>query len=291
MKAFADLHARGASVRLVCDCEEHLDALGAAGVASGAQLPAVLELCTAYRPFGAHVGVRRSPARTPEDAVRLARYACSREGVTVAGVMMYEAHVAGLPDDRFWIRAMKRRAGSALRAFRGEVTQALKDEEGALDLVNGAGTGSLASAVREEGLTEVTAGSAFFLPHLFDAYRGLPYEPAAFFALPVARRPAPGFVTVSGGGFAASGAADGSRLPRPYLPRGLTLTSAEGAGEVQTPLRVGAGAPALAPGAPVIFRHAKAGELCAHFPELLLIEGGAVVDRVKTYRGLGATLL
>ncbi|MHC4393566.1 MAG: alanine racemase, partial [Planctomycetota bacterium] len=32
MKAFADLHARGASVRLVCDCEEHLDALGAAGV-------------------------------------------------------------------------------------------------------------------------------------------------------------------------------------------------------------------------------------------------------------------
>ena len=42
---------------------------------------------------------------------------------------------------------------------------------------------------------------------------------------------------------------------------------------------------ALAIGDPVLFRHAKAGELCERFNELLLIQGGQVVDCVPTYRG------
>jgi D-serine deaminase-like pyridoxal phosphate-dependent protein len=55
---------------------------------------------------------------------------------------------------------------------------------------------------------------------------------------------------------------------------------------VQTPVRVPAGV-TLAPGDPLLFRHAKAGELCERFNELLLIEDGAVVDAVATYRGDG----
>ena len=38
-------------------------------------------------------------------------------------------------------------------------------------------------------------------------------------------------------------------------------------------------------------RHAKAGELCERFDSLLLVEGGAVVDEVPTYRGEGKTFL
>ena len=40
-------------------------------------------------------------------------------------------------------------------------------------------------------------------------------------------------------------------------------------------------------GDPVLFRHAKAGELCERFDELLVISNGRVVDRVPTYRGEG----
>jgi D-serine deaminase-like pyridoxal phosphate-dependent protein len=43
----------------------------------------------------------------------------------------------------------------------------------------------------------------------------------------------------------------------------------------------------LAPGDPLLFRHAKAGELCERFNELLLIAGGRVVDTAPTYRGEG----
>lgn len=54
-------------------------------------------------------------------------------------------------------------------------------------------------------------------------------------------------VTVLGGGYVASGIADPSRLPTPWLPTGLKLSSQEGAGEVQTPLH-GPAADALAVG-------------------------------------------
>ena len=55
---------------------------------------------------------------------------------------------------------------------------------------------------------------------------------------------------------------------------------------MQTPVRVPAGV-SLAPGDLLLFRHAKAGELCERFNELLLIAGGRVVDTVPTYRGDG----
>src|SRR5262249_5141874 len=100
------------------------------------------------------------------------------------------------------------------------------------------------------------------------------------------RRPGPGFVTCQGGGFIASGAPGPDRLPRPYLPAGLRLTGMEGAGEVQTPLVVPEGVE-VELGAPVIFRHAKAGELAQPFTTCLLVRGNRVEARVPTYRGAG----
>lgn len=97
-------------------------------------------------------------------------------------------------------------------------------------------------------------------------------------------------VTVLGGGYPASGAAGRDRLPEPYLPEGLRYDPLEGAGEVQTPL-LGAAADDLLIGDRVWFRHAKAGELCERFDELLLIEGDRVTAAVPTYRGEGRTYL
>jgi D-serine deaminase-like pyridoxal phosphate-dependent protein len=59
---------------------------------------------------------------------------------------------------------------------------------------------------------------------------------------------------------------------------------------VQTPL-IGQPADSLALGDRVWLRHAKAGELCERFSELHLIDGGAVIATVPTYRGEGQTFL
>jgi D-serine deaminase-like pyridoxal phosphate-dependent protein len=64
------------------------------------------------------------------------------------------------------------------------------------------------------------------------------------------------------------------------------LLGTEGAGEVQTPVR---GAAALRVGDRVWFRHAKAGELAERFDAIHVVEDGAVITSVPTYRGEGQT--
>jgi D-serine deaminase-like pyridoxal phosphate-dependent protein len=170
------------------------------------------------------------------------------------------------------------------------VSRVAREHEQELGFVNGGGTGSLARTAAAGAVTELTAGSGFYAPHLFDNYRSLALEPAAFFSLSVDRRPVGGVATLLGGGYVASGAAGRDRLPEPFLPGGLRFDSDEGAGEVQTPV-TGAAAYKLRVGDRVYLRHAKAGELCEHFNSLFLVEGDRVVDEVATYRGDGKAFL
>jgi D-serine deaminase-like pyridoxal phosphate-dependent protein len=184
---------------------------------------------------------------------------------------------------------MQRRSAAELAERRGAIVAAIR-EFCDLPIVNGGGTGSLESTAAEDAVTELSAGSGFYAPVLFDHYSRFSLTPAAGFALPIVRKPSVGVATALGGGYLASGAGDAARLPTPWLPPGLALDPEEGAGEVQTPL-LGPPAERLSVGDRVYFRHAKAGELCERFGLLHLIEGGEVVDIVPTYRGEGRTFL
>ena len=184
---------------------------------------------------------------------------------------------------------MQRASARELAARRAAVVAAVRDVA-PLRFVNGGGTGSLERTAAEDAVTEVAAGSGLFAPTLFDAYRAFRPRPAALFALPVVRRPGPRVATVLGGGYLASGVAGADRLPRPVLPAGLRLDGQEGAGEVQTPV-LGEAADALRVGDRVWFRHAKAGELCERFNEVVLVSGREVVAIVPTYRGEGKAFL
>lgn len=170
---------------------------------------------------------------------------------------------------------------------RRAVVDALRAEGLTIRVVNGGGSGSVTSTGRDSTCTEVTAGSGFLGAHLFDGYTRLPFRPAAFFALPVARRSDPDHLTCTGGGYVASGPPGLDRQPIVHAPAGLQPVALEGFGEVQTPFRVGPEAPALGVGDPVICRHAKAGELAERFTRYLLVRGDRVVDTAETYRGLG----
>jgi D-serine deaminase-like pyridoxal phosphate-dependent protein len=302
---------RGALARLVADEDtarritvmvDHTDQLDVVdAVASPRTRPAVrvcLDLDASLRLLDGrlHLGVRRSPVHSPADVRRLAEAVVGRPGFELDGLMAYEAQIAGVgdtPAGQPWkaaaIRAMQRRSAEELADRRPAAVAAIR-EIADLRFVNGGGTGSIETTRREEVVTEVTAGSGYYGPALFDDYSTFLPEPAALFALPVVRRPAPGTVTLLGGGYLASGPGDAARLPRPYLPAGLSLVGTEGAGEVQTPV-TGAAADRLAIGDRAWFRHAKAGELCERFDALHLLDGDEVVDAVPTYRGEGRTFL
>jgi D-serine deaminase-like pyridoxal phosphate-dependent protein len=180
---------------------------------------------------------------------------------------------------------MKRRSAAEIAERRAAVVAAVR-EVADVAIVNGGGTGSVHLTTREPVVTEITAGSGFYAPALFDRYSSFRLTPAAMFAMPVVRRPSGGVATLLGGGYLASGAAGADRLPEPHLPGGLRLDAMEGAGEVQTPV-IGAAAASLRVGDNVYLRHAKAGELCERFNSLYLLSGGEIVDEVPTYRGEG----
>lgn len=295
LAALRSLHESGKTVRLVVDSRETIERIDAAMQGVANPFPLVLEVDMSLRPLGGrlHLGVRRSPVRRVEQVVELFDGARERKHVRLAGLMGYEAQVAGLGDRNPFKRMMnpvfrmvRKTSVRAVARLRGQIAAALKSRGHELEIFNGGGTGSVNLSVREPWLTEITAGSGFLCSHLFDYYSNFRLEPACFFALQANRRSDAGYITCQGGGYIASGEPGWDRLPVPYLPQGLSLVGTEGCGEVQTPLR-GPAADTLDVGSPVLFRHAKAGELAERFNEYLLVADGQIVDRPKTYRGLG----
>lgn len=282
------------TVTLMVDDEAHLDLVDAARGPRGRRDPVrvALDVDAGLHLGRGHVGPRRSPLRDPGQVRALAQRIRERPGLELVGVMTYEGQVAGVPDDvpgqagrSALVRRIKAASVRQLAERRRAVAAALADVA-EVRLWNAGGSGSVAESAADPVVTEVSAGSGLLVPHLFDHYRSFTPRPAAFFGVPVVRRPAPDVVTVAGGGLVASGAAGADRLPLPWAPPGLRLTRLEGAGEVQTPL-VGPAAAALSVGDTVWFRHAKAGEPAEHVAVAHLVRGGEVVDTVPTYRGLG----
>lgn len=289
--------AGGRAIATVDDPEQ-VDLLSTAATESSTTIPVCIDIDASWRPLRGrlHFGVRRSPIRTAAAAVSLARHIADSPGVELTAVLAYEAQIAGIrernPSSRHLDparRFIKSRSRPAVAALRHNVREALHAEGYALQLVNGGGTGSIRWTGADPSVTEVTAGSGFLCPHLFDGYEGLSLEPAAFFALSIVRCPDDDFVTAAGGGYLASGPAAPDREPIVHAPEGLKTLAMEGWGEVQTPFKRGKEAPELGIGDPVVCRHAKAGELFERFGEVLFLRGEEIERREPSYRGMGRT--
>lgn len=293
------LTREGKRVRAMVDSIPHLAALSAAAASAGVILPACLEVDLAYRPLpGTHLGLRRSPIRTPQQAVDLALRTRDLPGVRLDALMGYEGHIAGTADatpgkplQNGVLRLLKAASVRELTRRRTAIVHALRQAGVDLEVVNGGGSGSLMSTLRDASITEVTVGSGFFAPGLFHHFAHVRYRPSAYFALQVVRRPAPGMIACAGGGYIASGPTGPEKAPLPVLPAGLRYLPLEGAGEVSTPLLLPPRCPSLELGDPVFFQHAKAGELCERFNELYLLQGAEIIGTVPTYRGEGASFL
>ena len=296
LRALAADEGARETVAVMVDSTAHLDLIDAALGADHPPIRVCVELDVSWRPvFGdrrVHIGTLRSPVFTAAQAAGLAAGIRARAGFRLVVVMGYEGQIAGLGDAPVGNpvlgglrRVLRRGSVPELVRRRGEVVRAVA-AGGALEFVNGGGTGSIEETGTDPAVTEFAAGSGLIGPTLFDNYRSFTPDPAVLFATPVVRRPAPGVATLLGGGFTASGPANSLRLPKPHLPRGLKLLPMEGAGEVQTPV-TGPAADALAVGDRVWFRHAKAGELAERFTGYHVLEGDRITGTTPTYRGEG----
>lgn len=296
LNAALDQVAAGRTIYFMADLIEHVQAISTLAAQKNVEALICLDLDMSVQYPLLYFGVRRSQIRNADDAVAFYRRMLDLPNVTLRAVMGYEAQIAGLADNvpgqfarNQLIRLLKRNAIPKIESRRTRTVLALREAGADIQLVNGGGTGSVETTITEPTITEVTVGSGFYCPHLFDHYQAFHAVPAAGFAVQITRRPDSNTFTCNGGGYVASGAQEPSKLPKPWLPSGIRLEAHEGAGEVQTPIYFqGEG---LQCGDPVFFRHAKAGELCEHFNSLFLIRGNRLEREVNTYRGDGKVFM
>jgi D-serine deaminase-like pyridoxal phosphate-dependent protein len=288
-----------APVTLMVDALEQLELIAGAGASTARPVRVCVELDAGLLLLGGRlqIGAKRSPLHEPGQLAAFAAEVLRRPELRLVGIMAYESQIAGVGDAppgkpirAAAIRAMQAASARELRKRRAAAVARVEQLIGPLEFVNAGGTGSVERSASEPVVTEVTAGSGLFAPALFDRYRSFAPTPAAFFAVPVVRRPSAGVVTASGGGYVASGPPARDRLPEPAYPPGLRFDPNEAAGEAQTPL-VGPVADTLQIGDRVWMRHAKAGELCERFTSLHLVSGERIIDEVPTYRGEGRCFL
>lgn len=289
--------AEGAQITLMIDSIAHIDQIERVAEQYSLRLPVCLDIDMSINFPGIYFGVRRSPLRTSDDVRPLIERLKHSEYVRLDGVMGYEAQIAGLGDHvagqtikNAAVPQLKKRSLGIIAQRRREIVELIRTSGLELRFVNGGGTGSELTTREEAVVTEITVGSGFYSPTLFDNYKDFRYQPAVGYAIEIVRKPAPGIYTCLGGGYTASGAAGPDKLPAPYLPQGARLIAQEGAGEVQTPI-IYQGAHRLDLGDPIFLRHAKAGEICERFTHLVLVQKGKIVEEVPTYRGDGQCFL
>ncbi|WP_223589910.1 amino acid deaminase/aldolase [Neobacillus bataviensis] len=291
------LNQQGKRITLMVDSVEHVHHLNKMAEAFNVTLPLCLDIDMSMDVTGLHFGVWRSPIRSVADLKEVVEKIIESSSVCLVGVMGYEAQIAGVGDHypkqmakNTMVTFLKKQSIKQLAEKRAATIQMIENYGISLQFVNGGGTGSLHTTTSEDVVTEVTVGSGFFSPGLFDNYRDFHYKPAAGFAIEIVRKPDTHIFTCTGGGYIASGAVGNDKLPKPYLPEDAQLLSLEGAGEVQTPI-VYRGTEKLMLGDPIFLRHAKAGELCERFNHLYCVSKGEIVNKVTTYRGDGQCFL
>ncbi|OQR54931.1 amino acid deaminase/aldolase [Bacillus sp. CDB3] len=285
------LTKQGIIITCMVDCEEHIVYLEKIAVESSGCFRVCLDIDMSSRVFQFHFGVRRSPVKDVQSALKIVEKVKASPYLILDGVMGYEAQIAGVGDDmpkqrlqNKLISYLKKKSVLEINERRGNIVKEIQNLGIELRFVNGGGTGSIKTTEQDNSVTEITVGSAFYSPKLFDYYKEVKFQPAVGFAVPIVRKPAPHIYTCLGGGYIASGAVGKEKEPEVWKPHGAKLLALEGAGEVQTPVYYN-DEEQLYIGDTILFRHSKAGELCERFPVLYCIKQGEIVGEYSTYRG------
>jgi len=267
-------------ITLMVDQPSHLELLG------DRSFQIALDLNMSTQHLGIYFGVKRSSLSSIEQVKAMLENLKKYSKLKLTTVMGYEAQVAGVADlNKPIITLLKKISTPKFIQFRQAAVKLIQSYGHRLTCINGGGSGSLAVSESDACLTEITAGSLFYAPTLFDHYQNLKLAHTLMYALPIVRQPEIGVHTCFSGGFVASGAQGADKYPQIYLPSGAQFFTREGAGEVQTPVRYH-GPFELKLNDPIILRHAKAGEVCERFNHIYAFKGQEV-ELFSTYRGQG----
>ncbi|MFX0132914.1 MAG: alanine racemase [Candidatus Hodarchaeota archaeon] len=276
----------GKDITVMVDNVKHIKLLEELAVKHRVHFKILIEVDVSDNFLGRTIGVLRSPLRSAVEVIKIAKKVEEAKNLEFRGIMGYEAQNASLGDDKMLFRWVKKRSRKHVNIWRQNIMDALKKTGFQLEVVDGGGSGCFQETAAEESITEIGIGSLLFKPHIFDSIRSLnEFVPSLFFALQIVRKPRKNVATAFSGGYISSGSV--RALPIPVMPKNLKTSKDEEFGEVQTPFIFNQKEMDLNLGDPIFCRFGKAGEPLEHFNEVLIFSNGEIIDKYKTYRGLG----
>jgi len=139
---------RLADVMVSVDDPAHIEAIGTAASAIGVSVRVLIET---------NVGMNRSGVEPGTPVAELARLAVDTPGVDYTGIMGYEGHAMGMPDDKK--EAECQRCVALLR----DSVEALTQAGLPCPIVSAGGTGTLAYTPDLPGVTEIQAGGGVMM--------------------------------------------------------------------------------------------------------------------------------
>ena len=243
---------KGKTIVLMVDCKNHVDKILSIAKKMDVVVPVCLDIDMSTDFPGLHFGVWRSSLFNTKQVIELVNYIKKNNNIKLDGLMGYEAQIAGVGDH------------VPKQTIKNKIIQLFKK-------------------ISQKEISKRRK-------EIVDAIHDFKHQPSLGFAIEIVRNPKPNVYTCHGGGYIASGSVGKEKMPIPYLPEGITLFENEGVGEVQTPFTY-SGTDKLEIGDPIFMRHAKAGELCERFNELVFISNGKVIGKASTYRGEGMCFL
>jgi len=146
--------ARHADLIIAVDDAANISDLSAAMTAAGSQAGILVDL---------DVGMARCGARSPEEALGLARPAHAAPGLELRGVQAYEGHCMLEPD-----RDTRIRLATEAMAYAASVKELLLADGLPAEVLSAGGTGTYNITGRHPAVTELQAGSYVFM----DAFHG-----------------------------------------------------------------------------------------------------------------------
>ncbi|NVM03173.1 MAG: alanine racemase [Candidatus Helarchaeota archaeon] len=276
----------GKDITVMVDDVKHITLLDELAEKNEVHFKILIEVDVSDNFLGRTVGVLRSPLRDAVEVIKVAKKVEEAKNLEFRGIMGYEAQNASLGDDKMLFRMVKKRSRKHVNIWRQNIVDALKKAGFQLEVVDGGGSGCFQETAAEESITEIGIGSLLFKPHIFDSIRSLSeFIPSLYFVIQIVRKPRKNVVTAFSGGYVSSGSV--RALPKPVMPKNLTTSKDEEFGEVQTPLTFNRKKMDLNLGDPIFCRFGKAGEPLEHFNEVHIFSNGEIIDKYKTYRGLG----
>ena len=146
--------ARHADLVIAVDDARNIADLSAAMIAAGSRAGVLVDL---------DVGMARCGARSPEQALQLARQAHAAPGLELRGIQAYEGHCMLEPD-----RDTRIRLATEAMAYAAAVKDQLRADGLPAGVLSAGGTGTYNITGRNPAVTELQAGSYVFM----DAFHG-----------------------------------------------------------------------------------------------------------------------